>query len=154
VGDITDDMNTMEEFRNVLKEQLSPSEQQYLIDEPVHSVSDLLSQIANTDFVVAARFHNVLLSLLCNKPVVSISFHHKCESLMDAMGLSAYCLSINDVTIDVLTHKFCELTRNASMLRPLIKKRVQEFRDVLNEQYGLVIGYLSESEFASTRAQG
>jgi polysaccharide pyruvyl transferase WcaK-like protein len=151
VGDIVDDMSTVEEFRSLMKQELSPREQQHVIEEPVCSVEDLLLQIANTEFVVATRFHNVLLSLLSNKPVVSISFHHKCESLMDAMGLSTYCLSINNLTIDILVYKFRELTRNAPTLKPLIKARVQEFREALNEQYGLVIRYLSEGEFAATR---
>ena len=68
-----------------------------IIDEPVASVEDLLSQIATIDFVVATRFHNVLLSLLLNKPVIAISFHHKCSSLMSQMGLSEYCQDINNL---------------------------------------------------------
>jgi polysaccharide pyruvyl transferase WcaK-like protein len=151
IGDIVDDSSTIQVFRGLLKEKLSPSEQQHVIDEPVHSVEDLLSQIGNTDFVVAARFHNVLLSLLCNKPVISISFHQKCESLMDAMGLSTYCLSMNDLNIDTLIHKFCELTRNAPTLKQLIGKRVLECRDALNDQYDLIVRYLPESELASKR---
>jgi polysaccharide pyruvyl transferase WcaK-like protein len=153
IGDIIDDMDTMQEFRGLLKEELSSSERERIIEEPVGSVGDLLAQIASTDFVVATRFHNVLLSLLCNKPVISISFHQKCESLMEAMGLSTYCLSMNDLTIEPLIQRFCELARNAPALKSLIEDRVVEFRDALNEQYDLIAGYLSESELASTPTQ-
>jgi polysaccharide pyruvyl transferase WcaK-like protein len=137
IGDVVD-MHVTQEFRRLLREQLSVCDEGRVIDEPVFSVEDLLSQIAATDIVVATRFHNVLLALLCNKPVMSISFHHKCESLMSAMGLSAYCLDINDLKADRLIEKFCDLEANASKLKPLIGEKVREFRKALDEQYEFV----------------
>jgi len=111
-----------------------------IIDEPVFSAEQLLSQIAATDIVVATRFHNVLLALLCNKPVIAISFHHKCESLMSAMGLSAYCQDINDLKADKLIENFCDLETNGDKLKPLIREKVMEFREALDEQYNLILG--------------
>ena len=137
IGDVVD-MPVTQEFRCLLRERLSVYDEARIIDEPVFSVDDLLSQIAATDIVVATRFHNVLLALLCDKPVISISFHHKCESLMSAMGLSAYCLDINDLKADRLIEKFCDLEANASELKPLIREKVREFRKALDEQYKLI----------------
>jgi polysaccharide pyruvyl transferase WcaK-like protein len=136
-GDLGD-MRARQEFRDLLKEGLSVRDEGHIIDEPVVSVENLLSQITATDIVVATRFHNVLLALLCNKPVISISFHHKCESLMDAMGLSGYCLDINDLKADKLIEKFCDLEINASKLKPLIRDKVGEFRKALDEQYKFI----------------
>ena len=84
-----------------------------IIDEPIHSVEDLLRQIAETDAVIATRFHNIILSIICEKPVISISFHHKCDLLMTAMGMSDYCLSIADLERDRLIETFCRLEVNA-----------------------------------------
>ena len=137
VGDLND-MHVTKEFRGLLRERLSVCDDGRIIDERVYSVEDLLSQIASTEFVVATRFHNVLLALLCNKPVISISFHHKCESLMSAMGLSSYCLDINELKADRLIEKFCDLEANASKLKPLIREKVTEFRRALDEQYNLI----------------
>ena len=106
-----------------------------IIDEPVASVNDLLQQIAATDFVVATRFHNVLLSLLLNKPSIAISFHHKCSSLMSQMGLSEYCQDINRLNAERLIEQFCNLEKNAETLKPLIKDKAEEFRRALDEQY-------------------
>ena len=136
-GDLGD-MHARQEFRDLLKERLSMPDDGHIIDEPVASVENLLSQIAATDIVVATRFHNVLFALLCNKPVISISFHHKCASLMSAMGLSAYCLDINDFKADMLIAKFCDLETNASKLKPLIREKVTEFRKALDEQYQFI----------------
>jgi polysaccharide pyruvyl transferase WcaK-like protein len=136
-GDLVD-MPARQEFRDLLRKRLSVQDEGRIIDEPVVSVENLLSQIAATDIVVATRFHNVLLALLCNKPVIAISFHHKCESLMSAMGLSGYCLDINDLKADRLIEKFCDLEVNTSKLKPLIRERVGEFRKALDEQYKFI----------------
>ena len=133
-GDLVD-MHAWQEFRDLLRERITVCDEEHIIDQPICSVEDLLSQIVTTDFVVATRFHNVLLALLCNKPVISISFHHKCESLMSAMGLSEYCLDINDLKADRLIEKFCDLETNANKIKPLIRERAREFREALDEQY-------------------
>src|SRR5262249_47364194 len=136
IGDIGD-KPLMREFKDLLVGRFSVDEDR-IVDVPPSSVEDLLSQIAATDFVVATRFHNVLFALLCNKPVISISFHHKCASLMSAMGLSAYCLDINDFKADMLIAKFFGLETNASKLKPLIREKVTEFRKALDEQYQFI----------------
>jgi polysaccharide pyruvyl transferase WcaK-like protein len=137
IGDLGD-VHVTQEFRRLLRERLSGLDERRIIDDPVFSVEELLSQIATTDIVVATRFHNVLLGLLCNKPVVSISFHHKCESLMSTMGLSAYCLDINSLKADRLIEKICEIETNACKLKPVIREKVKEFRRALDEQYDFI----------------
>jgi polysaccharide pyruvyl transferase WcaK-like protein len=137
IGDLND-MHVIKEFRGLLRERLSVCDEGRIIDQRVYSVEDLLSQIASTEILVATRFHNVLLALLCNKPVISISFHHKCDALMSAMGLSSYCLDINELKAETLIEKFCDLETNAGTLKPLIREKVIEFRRALDEQYDLI----------------
>jgi polysaccharide pyruvyl transferase WcaK-like protein len=126
-GDV-DDTRALQEFGNRLKDGR-------IICQPICSVDDLLSQIAATDIVVATRFHNVLLALFCNKPVISISFHHKCESLMSAVGLSEYCLDIRDWDAGTLIEKLRALEKNADEIKLLISKKAKGFREALDEQY-------------------
>lgn len=137
IGDLGD-LDTIQDFRDLLRDRVSEFDDARIINEPISSVEGLLSQIAATNIVVATRFHNVLLSLLCDKPVIAISFHHKCESLMSAMGLSAYCLDIKELKADRLIEKFCDLNTNAEKLTPLIREKVREFRKVLDEQYQFI----------------
>lgn len=132
------DVPVTQEFRCLLKKQLSVYDERRILDEPVCSVEHLLSQLAATDIVVATRFHNALLAMLNNKPVISISFHHKCVSLMSSMGLSEYCLDINDLKADTLIEKVCDLEKNADKLRSLIREKVGECRKALDEQYKFI----------------
>jgi polysaccharide pyruvyl transferase WcaK-like protein len=136
-GDVGD-KHTVEQFKHSLRKRLPGLGDGRVIEEPITSVDDLLSQVAATDIVVATRFHNVLFGLLCNKPVISISFHHKCESLMRAMGLSDYCLNINNVTAGELIEKFCGLERNADKIKVSVGERAGTFRKELDEQYELI----------------
>jgi polysaccharide pyruvyl transferase WcaK-like protein len=136
-GELQDE-RARRELRDLLRKQLSAGYEERIIDEPIYSVENLLSQIMATDIVVATRFHNVLFSLLCNKPVISISFHHKCESLMNQMGLSEYCLGINDLKAASLIEKFCELQTNSDVIKTSVVTKTKEFREALDEQYKLI----------------
>jgi polysaccharide pyruvyl transferase WcaK-like protein len=137
IGDEVDTLVTRE-FRSLLKQRSVTYEAEQIIDEPVASVKDLLSQLAATDLVVATRFHNVILALLLNKPSIAIAFHHKCFSLMNQMGLSEYCQDINRLDAQRLIEQFCNLEEDAETLRTLIKNKVEEFRKALDEQYDRV----------------
>jgi polysaccharide pyruvyl transferase WcaK-like protein len=136
-GDLPD-MRARREFMVLLREQLSLYDEGHITDEPICSVESLLSQIVATDIVVATRFHNVLLALLCDKPVISISFHNKCESLMSAMGLSDYCLDINDLKADRLIEKFCQLEADSDIIKRSMRAKATEFREALDEQYKFI----------------
>lgn len=133
-GDVADNAVTRE-FREVLKKRAGIYDETRVIDEPVASVPGLLSQLATVEFVVATRFHNVLLALLLNKPVIAISFHHKCASLMKSMGLLEYCQDISGLDSDRLAEQFRQLERNAGNLRSIIKQRSMECRTALEGQY-------------------
>jgi polysaccharide pyruvyl transferase WcaK-like protein len=132
------DQPVVQEFRSLLKERISEYDERRIIHEPVVSVEQLLSQLAATDIVVATRFHNVLFALLANKPVISIAFHHKCVSLMNNMGLSKYSQDINYLSADRLIEQFCDLEKNAEMLKPLIGQMAEQCRAALDVQYNVI----------------
>jgi polysaccharide pyruvyl transferase WcaK-like protein len=137
VGD-QGDTDVTREFQCLLRTRLGAYDEERIIDQPALSVEQLLPQIAATDIVVATRFHNVLLALLLNKPVISISFHHKCASLMSQMGLGEYCQDINRLNTERLIRQFEDLERNAEKLKPVIRQKVEQFRKALDEQYSLI----------------
>jgi polysaccharide pyruvyl transferase WcaK-like protein len=138
VGEVSD-RGASDEFKSLLKTSLGTYDEGRIIDQPALSVEQLLPQIAATDIVVATRFHNILLALVLNKPVISISFHHKCASLMAEMGLSEYCHDINHMNADTLIQQFQDVERNAEKLKPVIRQKVEQSRKALDEQYSLIL---------------
>jgi len=137
IGDLSDRPVTVE-FKALLKARLGAYDGDRIIDEPIDSVKSLLAQLAETDAVVATRFHNVLLALALNKPVISISFHQKCTSLMQDMGLQRYCQDIHQLNADRLIEQFCQLEKNAASLKQMIREKVDDCRAALDEQYRLI----------------
>ena len=137
IGEVSD-RTASEDFKSMLKPSLGDYDEDRIIDQPAGSVEELLPQIMATDVVVATRFHNIVLALLLNKPVISISFHHKCASLMKEMGLSDYCQDISHIDGDRLIEQFQGLQRSAHKLKSLISQRVEQSRKALDEQYSLI----------------
>jgi polysaccharide pyruvyl transferase WcaK-like protein len=139
-GDVTYDAAVQRDFLGLLKEHepLFGGPDARIACEPVLSVDNLLSQLARTDLVVATRFHNLVLALVLEKPVISLAFHHKCVSLMSDMGLARYCHDIHHVEPEKLIAQFCDLVANEDQLKRLIRAKTKEFREALNEQYELV----------------
>ena len=74
LGDADADTFVIDDFRAVLRERLASDVDERVTDHPIGSVDELLSQLSATDLVVATLFHNVLMSLLLNKPVIAITF--------------------------------------------------------------------------------
>jgi polysaccharide pyruvyl transferase WcaK-like protein len=140
-GDLGD-RAALEQFEFLLKASWGGYDGKRIINQPALSVEQLLPQIAATDIVVATRFHNIVLALLLNRPVISISFHHKCASLMEEMGLSKYCHDINQMDAERLTEQFQDVQRNADKLKPVIKQKVERSRKALDEQYNLIFRML------------
>jgi polysaccharide pyruvyl transferase WcaK-like protein len=137
IGD-SGDRSATEVFKVQLKARLGASAEARVVDHPIGSVDQLLGQLAATDIVVATRFHNVLFALLLEKPVISISFHEKCSSLMRQMRLSEFCLNMGEFSAGCLIEKFSDLEKNANRIRVLIKQRTEEFRAALDEQYNVI----------------
>jgi polysaccharide pyruvyl transferase WcaK-like protein len=69
---------------------------------PMGSLHDLMRQIAETDLVVATRFHNIVCALKLGKPAISIGYAAKNDALMAEMGLGEFCQHIESFDVDVL----------------------------------------------------
>lgn len=140
IGDFEYDSAVARQFAVALKAGLRDDDARRVVAEPATSVEQLLSQLAATDLVVATRFHNVLLALALNKPVISVSFHHKSVSLMRAMELSEYSLDMSDLDAGRLIERFGALERNANTLKASIGRTTEEFRHALDQQYRIIFG--------------
>jgi len=138
IGDVTYDNAVRNDLRTVLENVGITYAGRTILDEPISSVSDLLQQIATTDMVVATRFHNVLLALMLNKPVISISYDRKNDSLMEAVGLSNYCQNIEKLDVSRLITQFTKLRENGDRLKTQIKERVHEHRVASLKQYSVI----------------
>jgi polysaccharide pyruvyl transferase WcaK-like protein len=110
-----------------------------LIVQQISTVNELFNQIAQTDLVIASRFHNVLCTLMVERPVISLGYHEKNELLMKGMGLGEYCQYIESFTNERLMEQFNSCIKNTDQIISQIQDRLDHYRDLLDEQYKTIL---------------
>lgn len=139
MGDGRFDGPVKEDLMASLKERGNSTDVGRIIDEPVSSVEDLLEQLKGTDMVVSPRFHNILLAMMLDKPVISLSYHEKFASLMAEVGLAEYCQHLDHLDVGRLIKQFQRLEKEAARLMPYVRDKAGEYRMALDEQYGRIL---------------
>lgn len=137
-GDTTD-MRPVQELAEFIQKNGETSWQGKLSVGKITNVGELLEQIAQTDVVVASRFHNVLCALMLERPVISLGYHEKNDNLMAEMGLESYCQHIEHFTVEKLVEQLdCYVSDMDQAVQQIHDRNVQ-YRQLLDEQYRQVL---------------
>jgi len=147
IGDIQYDTSVIEEFVGVLKSRNIPADPPLLIAEPALTVEELLRQVSETEVVISARYHNLVVALIQNKPVIALSDHAKLNSVVTDFGLAQYLLPLRNLSSDVLIDKFKQLENDVERLRPDLKAKLEKYRQALDALYATL---LAESNVTGT----
>lgn len=139
-GDSRYDRHARSDLRAKLEERGIHYDQAGIIDEDCATVEELLPQIADADIIASPRFHNLLLGLMLNIPVISISYDPKSDALLDGFGLSNYRQAMADLDVRKLTDQFIDLEARTDQVKPVIRRVASENRRLLEEEYKLVFG--------------
>jgi len=143
IGDLAYDAAVLEDVRTRLAARGLVAGRGALEDAPAMSWEQLLTQLEGVDFVIASRFHNVLLALLLGKPVVSLSYEAKNDALMQQMGLGRFCQTLDTADLQRLLLQFRELQQDATALRATLAQRAAANRAQLQQQYEAIAALLS-----------
>lgn len=142
IGDAVYDHRARQDLRSALEAAGVSYADGKIIDQPASSVDEVISQLAESAIVVASRFHNVLLALWLNKPVLAISFHEKVDGLMDAVGLTDFRQDIEKIDVEKMTEQFLALERTADAIKSQISQKADVYRLALDEQYSRIFSML------------
>jgi polysaccharide pyruvyl transferase WcaK-like protein len=136
IGETKSDQLVVEDLIGIFeKADALSSAMKFVNAEPIQSMDDLLRHCADTDFVIASRFHNVLISTILNKPVIALSYHPKTDSLMKNSGQEKYCLPIDELNLETFKERFIDLAVNRESIEAQYEKTVRINRIELEEQY-------------------
>ncbi len=135
IGDIQYDTWVIEEFVDVLNSRNLPNDAPQLIFEPALTVKELMRQVGETEAVISARYHNLVIALIQNKPVIALSDHPKLDSLATDFGLAQYLLPLGNLSPDILIGRFKHLVTDVERLRPYIKAELDKYRQALDALY-------------------
>jgi polysaccharide pyruvyl transferase WcaK-like protein/chemotaxis methyl-accepting protein methylase len=139
IGDVQYDTSVIEEFVDLLKNRNIPTDAPLLIVEPALTVKELLRQIGETEAVISARYHNLVMALIQNKPVITLSDHAKLDSLAADFGLAQYLVPLANLSPDVLIDRFRQLENDVERLRPHIKAELEKYCQALDALYATLL---------------
>lgn len=134
IGDVAYDSPVRADVRALLEKSGIGLGSAAYADEPALSFEQLLLQLTATDLAVASRYHNVLLALLCGKPVLSLSYEGKNDELMREMDLGAFCQSLDELDIGRLIDQLRNLEERYAELCEQVAVRTAAARGRLVAQ--------------------
>lgn len=138
IGDAQYDTRVREQLISLLASRGASVAAPQLRSDPVPNVDELIRQLDETDAVISPRFHNLVLALLLNKPVIALSDLPKVTALLVDLGLGRFCLSLESLKTVDLTDRFEQLQSEREKLRPEIASAVEKYRCSVDEQYAKV----------------
>ncbi len=109
IGELTD-IAVRNDLLRMVKEARPALPEGRIIAEPAYSLQDVMQQIAETDIVIATRYHNLVAAIKLGKPSLSIGYAQKHDALLADAGLSAFCQPIEQLDVDQLCRQFTALS--------------------------------------------
>jgi polysaccharide pyruvyl transferase WcaK-like protein len=99
------------------------------------TLEELLLNMASMDYVITCRFHGVVFAHMLNIPVLALSYHSKTDTLMKDLGLSEYCLDIQNFDLNGLTEGFLSLVSNRGDIKSRMAERLACYKKELSSEF-------------------
>jgi polysaccharide pyruvyl transferase WcaK-like protein len=132
------DSRTAEDILGALRSDNPDRLDDFVEFAPAYSIHDVMHQMADTDVVVATRYHNIVCALRMGKPTISIGYADKNDVLMSEMGLAEFCQHIERLDVERLkTHTLRLLSDRAARERN-VHEVLAHFESKLREQESLL----------------
>jgi polysaccharide pyruvyl transferase WcaK-like protein len=138
------DPAVIDDVRRRMTKNASPECGKLIIEPTIHSLDDLLSAISELDFMVATRYHGILLSLALHKPVLAIAYHEKSRDLMNWLGLGDYVIDGATFTVEALTERFPLLEKESRSIASSLRQQTPDFQSSVQAQYDEVFKLMEE----------
>jgi polysaccharide pyruvyl transferase WcaK-like protein len=133
IGDFRYDIRATQDVRNLISKRVT--ERGRVVFEPAVTVAELVRQLGETDLVISSRYHNLVLAIMLNKPVIALSDHQKLDSLMEGLDLAEYCRHLGTLDLESLIRLFSKLQDNSKTVKAHIRDRSENYRMALDKQY-------------------
>jgi polysaccharide pyruvyl transferase WcaK-like protein len=135
IGDRQYDAQAFHDIKETLAQRGHAFEEGCVVGEIVDTVEDLVTQLAMTDLVVSPRYHNIILSMMLKKAVLSLSYNEKFEALMHDIGMDGYCQRLDELDVDRLIARLKSMESDRRELEIAVGEKAERYRQALNDQY-------------------
>ncbi len=116
--------------------------QDRLVADPMRALHDLMRQMAETDVIVATRYHNIVCALRLGKPLVSLGYAEKNDVLMTEMGVGRFCQHVERFDLDLLIEQFTQLVAERDRYGDGIRRANLSYQERLERQDSILASRL------------
>jgi polysaccharide pyruvyl transferase WcaK-like protein len=120
----------------------------------IWTVEDLFAAIGECDYVVAGRFHCILLPYLTGRLAVGMAYHPKTFALMEYMGQADLCVDIETFTAQQLVEAAQAIEESRDVGVKVVAERLPALQAVLGEQYDSLLSVAETRAAASAAVRG
>jgi polysaccharide pyruvyl transferase WcaK-like protein len=99
------------------------------------STQELLLNMSSMDYAVVVRFHAVVFAHMLNIPILAINHHSKVRAQMMDLGLSEYCVNMENLDLGTLGGTFESLVTNRAEIKRGMSKKLAYYRAKLANQF-------------------
>jgi polysaccharide pyruvyl transferase WcaK-like protein len=93
-------------------------------ERAMDSIHGAMTAIAETDFVVASRYHVQIAALKMRRPLISLGYAPKNDALMQDAGLEAFVHDVHTVDFDALTRQIEAFVSDRASYAAIVDERV------------------------------
>jgi polysaccharide pyruvyl transferase WcaK-like protein len=134
-SDIVADKFAIEDLKQRLSVKYSEEKIAKVFQPPCLSLKKLLLQMSRFDLVITSKFHGLIFSHLLSKPVITLSYHNKIDTLMKTVGHYEYCLDIERFDVNSLIDTFNALVRHSHYLKSQFRETAAIYFNALQVQF-------------------
>lgn len=116
----------------------SPDWRNYVTNRLISTVDEFIEAASEVDVMVASRFHGALIPFVLHKPVVSLSYERKLDTLMETMGQRQYALSFQNFLVPELIAKIHEAYAHRHEISSSLEVLVRVQQAQVTAQYNFV----------------
>ena len=109
-----------------------------LVFAPAQTLHDVMQQMADTDIVVATRYHNVVCALRTGKPTISIGYAAKNDALLAEVGLAEFCQHVERLDLELLKTQTAQLIAERATFESKLRDALARIQTRLREQEALL----------------
>ena len=107
----------------------------------IERVEEFVDVVSRCDYVVAARFHSVLVPLALGIPTLGLAYHPKTQELLAQVGRPGNCLEIDRFEVAELEAAFERLrAEDGAQERRWLRERAGRLRAAVEAQFDDVLG--------------
>ncbi len=139
IGDFQYDSRVRDEFVALYRSRYPAADPALLIAEPALSVDELLRQLAEIDCVISPRYHNLVMSMIQDKPAMALSDHAKLDALLIELDLARYLVPLAGLDSGALIARFEQFEGESARLKDHIRGRLARYRGAIDTLYASML---------------